>query len=87
MEEPEIIPSSKKSIRQKGWVAAYFEFIRSPHESRIIKLMPLVLMGIIPISLLDNFFIPVLGVVDDIPTALLTIVVLAITIMRVRKYR
>ncbi len=87
MEEPEIIPPSRKSTHHKGWAAAYFEFIRSPHENRILKMMPLVLMGVIPISLLDNFFIPVLGVIDDIPTTLLTIIVVVITLIRVRTYR
>ena len=87
MEEPEIIPPSQKFVSNKSWVAAYFEFIRSPHENRVLKLMPMVLLGIIPISLLDNFFIPILGLVDDIPTTIVTIIVLILTWRRVRTYR
>jgi len=87
MEQPEIIPPPKKSNRPTGWVTAYFRFVSSPNESRILKLMPVVLLGIVPISVLDNFFIPVLGIIDDIPTTVLTVIVLILTWLRVQTYR
>jgi hypothetical protein len=87
MKEPEINPPLKPSIRQNSWPAAYREFVRSPSENRLLKLMPLVLIGIVPISALDDLVIPIFGTIDDIPTTLLTIITLVLTGLRVRKYR
>lgn len=87
MTEPEIIPPQRTYLRSNGWVKAYFEFIRNPSESRTLKLMPLILIGVVPISILNNLILPVIGNIDDIPTTVLTIFIVVVTVVRVRTYR
>ena len=88
MPEPEIINAREsRPYQRRSWLSAYGAFLSSPHELRVAKLMPLALMGIIPLSILDDLLIPVFGVIDDLPTSILTIVVVIYTANRVNKYR
>lgn len=87
MEYPEIISPNTRSKKTRSWAGAYIQFLRSSQESRVLKMMPLVLAGVIPLSVADDFILPIVGLIDDIPTTLLTIIVIVITAVRVRKYR
>lgn len=87
MEEPEIIPPNRKPVIQRGWVLAYLEFLRSPHENRVLKMMPLALIGVIPLSILDDVLLPGLGLIDNVPTWLLTVGVLTVTAYKANRYR
>jgi uncharacterized membrane protein YkvA (DUF1232 family) len=69
-----------------SWPQAYVEFLKSPNESFLLKLAPLVIMGIIPADLLSNL-LPVVGIVDDVGLSGVGIVVIGRTLWRVRGYR
>lgn len=88
MQDPEIIPPRKpQPDGARSWPAAYLEFIKNPRENRVLKMMPLALVGIIPLSVIDDFLIPFIGVADDLPTSVLVLVVLFLTWRRVKIYR
>ena len=90
MQEPEIIHPEGRDRTAKpvqNWFGAYMKFLGSSSEHHVLKLMPLVLLGIIPISIADDLLLPVFGVIDDLPTLAVAIVVFGMTLIRVRKYR
>ena len=88
MPEPEIMNAREsRPYQRRSWLSAYGAFLRSPQEHRVAKLIPLALMGIVPLSILDDLLIPVYGVIDDLPTSILAIVVVIYTAKRVNKYR
>lgn len=72
---------------QRGWPAAYARFLASRSERITTKLLPLALTGIVPLSILDDALLPGIGLIDDIPTALLAAIIAAVTWRRVREYR
>jgi uncharacterized membrane protein YkvA (DUF1232 family) len=69
-----------------SWPQAYVKFLKSPRESLLLKIAPLVIMGIIPADLISNL-IPVIGIVDDVGLSGIGIVVIVRTMWRVRIYR
>lgn len=83
----EIISSKPTQSVERSWTQAYIHFLRDRHESRTLKIMPLVILGIVPISIVDDFLLPVLGIADDLPTFLLVIVVAALTLIKVNGHR
>ncbi len=50
-------------------------------------MMPLALAGIIPLSIVDDFLLPVVGIADDIPTWIVSLIVIGMTAWRVKAYR
>lgn len=85
---PQIIPPGKRAPQQLlDWPKAYLKFLQSSKEHKTLKMMPLVLVGIVPLSVLDDLLLPGIGLLDDIPTGLLAVIVLAITANKVRQYR
>jgi hypothetical protein len=52
-----------------------------------VKLLPLIALGIVPLSMADDLLLPFIGVADDIPTALIVLFAVFRTWQRVRKYR
>ena len=90
VDEPEIITTARgrnMAGTLRGWPGAYVAFLRSPHESRILKLMPLALIGVVPLSIVDDFLLPVVGIADDIPTWIVTLIVVGMTAWKVKRYR
>ena len=69
-----------------SWPQAYFEFLKSPRESILLKIAPLVMMGLLPVDLVSNL-LPVIGIADDVGLSGLGIVVIIKTISRVHQYR
>ncbi len=61
MQEPEIVSPGGRVQSRKSWPQAYMAFLESPHERRVLKMMPLVLMGVVPLSIADDFSFPFLG--------------------------
>lgn len=74
-------------MEQHSWTDAYKLFLKSPSESFGIKVLPLVLLGVVPIVFADNILLPFVGLIDDIPTSLLVIFTVFRTWSRVREYR
>jgi hypothetical protein len=72
---------------QRSWLEAYRAFLLNPRELLNVKLLPLIVLGIVPLSMADDLLLPFLGVVDDIPTALIVAFAVIRTWQRVRKYR
>jgi hypothetical protein len=62
-------------------------FLMNPREPLGIKLLPLAVLGLVPLSIADDFLIPFLGVADNIPTSLLVLFTAFQTWRRVRPYR
>jgi hypothetical protein len=73
--------------QRRSWPEAYRMFLMNPRELLNVKLLPLMLLGIVPLSLADDVLLPIIGVADDIPTALLVVYVVVRTWHQVRKYR
>jgi hypothetical protein len=71
----------------RSWFDAYRAFLLNPHENITTKLLPLAVVGIIPLSFLDDLILPFAGVLDDIPTVLLVLFAAFKTWQRVRTYR
>jgi uncharacterized membrane protein YkvA (DUF1232 family) len=69
-----------------SWTKAYIRFLRSPEESLLLKIAPLVILGILPVDLLSNI-LPLVGLVDDVGLSGLSIVTIIRTIWKVNKYR
>jgi uncharacterized membrane protein YkvA (DUF1232 family) len=87
MAEPELMPPSHNPAPKTSWVSAYVKYLRDPHQNKALKLMPLVLIGVVPLSIVDDFLLPVLGFSDDLPTWIVALLVLGMTWTRVRDYR
>jgi hypothetical protein len=73
--------------RQRSWFEAYRMFLMNPRELLNVKLLPLIALGIVPLSMADDMLLPFIGVADDIPTALIVLFAVFRTWQRVRKYR
>jgi len=71
----------------RSWFDAYKMFLMNPDESFGLKILPLVVIGVLPAMLADDILLPFLGVLDDIPTSILAAFVIFRTWMRVRRYR
>jgi hypothetical protein len=71
---------------QKTWFEAYKQFLTSRDESLGLKLLPLAALGIVPVAVADEI-IPFIGMLDDIPTALLVGFIAWRTWLRVKTYR
>jgi hypothetical protein len=66
--------------------SAYIEFLKSRDESILLKIAPLVMVGLIPADLVSNL-LPVLGIVDDVGLTGFSAIIVIKTILRVSKYR
>jgi hypothetical protein len=80
--KPIVTPTTKNS-----WPKAYFRFLKNPEERLGTKLLPLVAVGIIPVSLVEDVVLPFLAVIEFVPTSLFIIFTLFRTWQRVRLYR
>lgn len=78
---------SNAQVRRRTWVEAYRAFLLNPRELLTVKLLPLIAMGILPLSMADDVLLPFIGVADDIPTAIIMGFVVLRTWQRVRHYR
>lgn len=76
--------ANSNSSRRQGWLGAYLDFLHDPDESRALKSMPLVVLGFGPV---DDILLPVVGFIDDIPTAVVALASAVMTINRVRRHR
>lgn len=72
---------------QRSWGQAYRAFLMNPKELLSVKLLPLIALGVLPISMATDVLLPVIGMVDNIPTALLVLFAVGKTWQRVRTYR
>ncbi len=79
--------ASPARVRKRSWFEAYRMFLRNPKEMLGLKLLPLVALGWVPISMADDFLLPLIGLADDIPTTLFVGFVIVRTWWRVRTYR
>jgi len=75
------------AIPQRSWASAYLKFLLNPAESLGLKLLPLVVIGVVPAELAGDVLLPFLAVIDGVPTALFALFVLWRTWLRVRTYR
>jgi hypothetical protein len=82
-----IVHEPNQTTVQRSWSEAYLKFLSSGRENIFLKIAPLALVGIIPLSILDDVLLPIIGVADDIPTSILVAAIVALTWNRVRKYR
>jgi hypothetical protein len=73
--------------QQRSWLEASQLFLMNPRELLNVKLLPLIALGVVPLSMADDLLLPILGVADDIPTVLLVAYVVFRTWQRVRRYR
>lgn len=73
--------------KTRGWFDAYRAYLMNPHERIGTKLLPLAALGLIPLSIVDDLLLPFVGVMDDIPTALLVLFAIFRTWQKVRAYR
>ena len=87
MEEPEIVSPKGRPAKGGSWMQAYMMFLKNPSESRALKMMPLVLLGLVPVTVLDDLVLPGIGLIDNVPTSLVVIVVGVLTWLRVKSYR
>jgi uncharacterized membrane protein YkvA (DUF1232 family) len=78
--------TNNSKARKLSWTKAYFRFLKSPDESLLLKVAPLVIIGVIPADLLSNI-IPVLGIIDDVGLSGVGIFTILRIVFRVRKYR
>jgi uncharacterized membrane protein YkvA (DUF1232 family) len=69
-----------------NWLQAYLQFLRSPQESILLKIAPLIIIGVIPVDLLSNI-LPVVGLVDDVGLSGIGILTVIRTLWHVNKYR
>ncbi len=74
-------------VMMKSWGEAYKSFLKSPDESFGLKILPLIALGVLPLSLADDILVPFLGIADDIPTSLLILFTVFRTWQRVRHHR
>jgi hypothetical protein len=87
MKAYEITQPKNTEVQTRTWFQAYLKFLASPRELLGLKLLPLVVMGLVPISMATDVLLPVIGLADNIPTAILVIFTVFRTWMRVRTYR
>lgn len=85
MQQEVIMPHQTKPGR--SLLQAYYHFLRDPNESRLLKMMPLALMGIVPFTILEDIFLPFLGIIEVLPTTLVVVVVAFLTYRRVQTHR
>jgi hypothetical protein len=78
---------ARPRTQQRSWFEAYRMFLMNPRELLNVKLLPLIALGIVPLSMADDLLLPFIGVADDIPTALIVLFAVFRTWQRVRKYR
>jgi len=77
----------RESVQPKAsWSKAYKRFLLSGHESLLLKVAPLAMIGILPFDIISNL-VPVIGELDDIGFIIVLAVVAFRTYERVRKYR
>jgi uncharacterized membrane protein YkvA (DUF1232 family) len=74
------------SLAKLNWFQAYLRFLRSPQESILLKIAPLIIIGVIPVDLLSNI-LPVVGLVDDVGLSGIGIFTIVRTLWHVNKYR
>jgi hypothetical protein len=82
-----IIKPAELRAEPKSWTDAYRAFLKSRDESFGLKVLPLALMGIVPIALANDVLLPFIGVIDNIPTSLLVLFTVWRTWTRVKTYR
>jgi hypothetical protein len=87
MNQPTQGAQSNAHVRRRTWAEAYRAFLLNPRELLTVKLLPLIAMGILPLSMADDVLLPFIGVADDIPTAIIVGFVVLRTWQRVRRYR
>lgn len=74
-------------VRTRSWGEAYKLFLKSPRELLSVKLLPLIALGIVPLSVASDLLLPFVGVIDNIPTSLFVMFTIFQTWRRVRTYR
>ena len=77
---------SKTSTQKVGWSSAYIRYLRDPEESILLKILPLIMLGLLPEIIVSNL-IPVLGIAEDTTSILATSAVLYRTYRAVRRHR
>lgn len=78
----QVRPSDAKA----RWLTAYRRFLLSRNEPLLLKIAPLVLVGILPPDILTNL-IPGIGFLDDAGYVVLVAYTVYQTITRVNRYR
>ena len=71
----------------RTWVQAYIKFLTNPAEHLGLKMLPLAIMGLVPIAVADDILLPLMGMADNIPMWILTAFTVWKTWTRVRTYR
>ena len=79
--------TAQPNEKTRGWLDAYWAYLLDPYEHIGTKLLPLAALGLIPLSFVDDLLLPFVGVMDDIPTALLVLFAIFRTWQKVRAYR
>jgi hypothetical protein len=82
-----VTPVHEARVRPRSWGEAYRLFLMNPRESLGVKVLPLVALGVVPISMASDVLLPVIGLADNIPTAILVMFAALRTWQRVRTYR
>lgn len=71
----------------RTWLQAYLKFLTNSNEHLGLKLLPLAIMGLLPIAVADDVLLPFLGMADNIPMSVLIAFTVWRTWTRVRTYR
>lgn len=71
----------------RTWTQAYIKFLTNPTEHLGLKLLPLAILGLVPIAVADDILLPFLGMADNIPMWVLIGFTVWRTWLRVRRYR
>lgn len=71
----------------RTWAQAYLRFLMNPSEHLGLKLLPLALIGLVPIAVADDLLVPFLGLADNIPMWILASFTIWRTWLRVKTYR
>ncbi len=74
------------AVPRRSIIGAYMLFLQSRTESRLLRFAPFILLGYLPIDIVDEV-IPFFGFLDDIPYIILWPIVIVLTWRRVQRYR
>lgn len=84
-----VVKPAETRVRDESrtWVQAYIKFLTNPREHLGLKLLPLALLGLLPIAVADDILLPFLGLADNIPMWILVAFTVWRTWLRVKDYR
>ena len=77
---------SETNAQKVSWSSAYIRYLKDPAESTVLKILPLIMLGLLPEIIVSNL-IPVLGIAEDTTGILATSAVLYRTYRAVQRHR